>query len=74
MKAPVEGATFAEPHLSVEDIAELWKLSRETVTRLFENEPGTVVFWRQQPGRRIYRTLRVPESVAARVHRRMARA
>ena len=29
-----------------------------------QREPGVVVFWRQQPRRRVHRTLRIPESVA----------
>lgn len=65
--------TAFEQHFSVEELAELWKISDDFVRRLFLKEPGVVVFWRQRPGRRVYRTLRIPESVALRVHRRMTR-
>lgn len=65
--------TAFERHFSVEELAELWKISDDFVRRLFLKEPGVVVFWRQRPGRRVYRTLRIPESVALRVHRRMTR-
>lgn len=41
------------------------------VRRLFLHEVGVVIFYHQRPGRRVYRTLRIPESVAERVHRRM---
>jgi len=61
-----------ERHYSVEDLAEAWSLSKDFVRRLFLCEPGVVVFWRQRPGRRVYRTLRIPASVAERVHRRMS--
>ena len=61
-----------ERHYSVEEIAQIWNVSTEFVRRLFVREPGVVVFWRQQPGRRVYRTLRIPQSVAERVHRRMS--
>ena len=62
-----------ERHYSVEELAGMWGMSVDFVRRLFLREPGVVVFWRQQPGRRVYRTLRIPESVAERVHRRMTK-
>lgn len=65
--------TAFERHFSVEELAELWKMSDDFVRRLFLKEPGVVVFWRQRPGRRVYRTLRIPASVALRVHRRMTK-
>ena len=62
-----------ERHYSVEELAEKWGLSIDFVRRLFLREAGVVVFWRQQPGKRVYRTLRIPESVVERVHRRMTK-
>ena len=67
---PVLETTF-ERHYSVDDLAELWGMSDDFVRRLFLNEPGVVVFFKHRPGRRTYRTLRIPESVAQRVHRQM---
>jgi hypothetical protein len=60
-----------ERHFTVEELASRWSLSQEFVRKLFLDEPGVVVFWRQRPGRRAYRTVRIPESVAVRIHRRM---
>ena len=60
-----------ERHYSVEELTELWGMSDDFVRRLFLHEPGVVIFYRQQPGKRVYRTLRIPASVALRVHRRM---
>ena len=60
-----------ERHYSVDELSELWGLSTDFIRRLFLNEPDVVVFYHQRPGRRVYRTLRIPESVAVRVHRRM---
>lgn len=65
--------TTFERHLSVEELAEFWGMSDDFVRRLFLHEPGVVMFWRQRPGRRVYRTIRIPKSVAERVHRRMTK-
>ncbi len=64
---------FAERHFAVEDVANLWSVSSDTVRRLFEGEPGVLVLesTRGLGRKRRYRTLRIPESVAARVYRRM---
>ena len=71
------GATLesAVRHFSPGEIAGLWGLSVDTVRRLFENEPGVVII---EPAgstfsrRRRYRTLRIPECVVERVHRRLS--
>ena len=65
--------TTFERHFSVEELSELWGMSDDFVRRLFLREHGVVVFFHHRPGRRTYRTLRIPESVALRVHRRMTR-
>jgi hypothetical protein len=52
---------------------ERWGMSGDFVRRLFLHEPGVVIFHHQRPGRRVYRTLRIPESVAQRVHARLRR-
>jgi len=67
---PVQESTF-ERHYSVEELTELWGMSDDFVRRLFLNEPGVVVFFKPRPGKRVYRILRIPESVVQRVHRRM---
>ena len=59
-----------ERHFTVDQLAELWNMSDDFVRRLFLHEPGVVVFYHHRPGRRVYRTLRIPESVAQRVHTR----
>ena len=61
-----------ERHYSVEELATLWQVSDDFIRRLFRHEPGVVVFSKYRPGKRTYRVLRVPESVARRVHRRAA--
>jgi transcriptional regulator GlxA family with amidase domain len=63
--------TTFERHYSVDELASIWGVSDDFVRRLFQREPGVVVFFKHRPGKRTYRVLRVPESVARRVHRRM---
>ena len=64
-----------EKHYSIIEIAELWALSEKTVRRIFEREPG-VIHWstEEKLHKRAYRTLRVPETVLHRVHRKLRRA
>jgi hypothetical protein len=66
---------FIERHYSASELAELWNLSLDTIRRIFENEPGVLVLGedRGKRNRRRYTTLRIPESVAARVHRRLSK-
>lgn len=63
--------TSFERHYSVDELASLWGMSDDFVRRLFRDEPGVVVFFKYRPGRRTYRTVRIPASVADRVHRRL---
>ncbi len=65
---------ISERHFPVKDIADIWKLSPAAVRRLFLHEPGVLVIGRREANRRkrIYRTLRVPESVVARVMDRLS--
>jgi hypothetical protein len=52
------------------ELAELWRLSENSVRRLFQDEPGVFVMGASNPrGKRGYVTLRIPEDVAARVWR-----
>jgi hypothetical protein len=56
----------------VAEIAEIWSLSREVIRKLFEGEPGVLVVGNDRSrNKRGYHTLRIPESVAERVHRRL---
>ncbi len=62
-----------ERHYSPDELGKLWNLSVDTVRRLFEREPGVLVVERARSrNARRYRTLRIPESVAECVHRRLS--
>jgi hypothetical protein len=67
------GSAANERHYTPEQLGELWGLSADTIRRLFEREEGVLVVERERNGRRRYRTLRIPESVVERVHRRLSR-
>jgi hypothetical protein len=66
---------FLRRHYSVVEVAKLWSLSADFVRRVFEQEPGVVLFGDSKPkrGKRRYRTLRIPEDVLERVHKRLTR-
>ena len=60
-----------EACLTAAEIAERLKLNKETVRRMFLNEPGVIVICCPRKGRRVYRTLRIPEHVFHRVLTRL---
>jgi hypothetical protein len=56
---------------TVAEVAELTGFSRQTITRLFENEPGVIIIGRgEQLHTRSYRSIRIPNAVYERVIRR----
>ena len=61
-----------EKHYSVPELAKLWELSERTIRRIFSREPGVLQLIHEESRfKRGYSTLRVPESVVQRVHRRL---
>jgi hypothetical protein len=66
---------FAAQHYTVGEIASFWRLSEDTIRRLFERESDVLVIEAQKPrfGRRRYSTLRIPQFVVERVHRKLSR-
>jgi hypothetical protein len=68
----VIAGAFAERHYAVQEIAAMWNLSRDAIRKLFEDEPGVIALGDGGSAcKRRYRTLRIPESVVQRVHRRL---
>jgi hypothetical protein len=71
--AAISGCTrvFEERHYTLQEIAILWNISIDTVRRIFEREQGVLIIGESNPkGKRRYRTLRIPASVVARVHKK----
>lgn len=69
----VPASTLAgETHYTVLEIAKLWKVSPQTVRRIFGDEDGVLKFGSPETRfKRKRETLRIPESVAVRVHMRL---
>jgi transcriptional regulator GlxA family with amidase domain len=62
----------SQKHYSVTELARLWNLSEKTIRRMFENEPGVLLSASQEKRlKRAYITLRIPETVMLRVHRKL---
>lgn len=70
-----ESPRFALRHYTVGEIAALWSLSDDAVRKIFEKEPGVLAISDTRPTirKRRYTTLRIPEDVAVRVHRRLSK-
>ena len=53
---------------TVKEVAELTGFSPQTVTKMFEHEPGVIVYEEKRPRKRAsYRTIRIPRHVYRRV-------
>ena len=70
-----DSVTAFERHYRLKDLAELWGLDESTVRRLFQDEPGVLKIGRagRRDGKRDYMSIRIPESVALRVHQERSR-
>jgi AraC-like DNA-binding protein len=61
-----------EQHDSPAQLAERWALSSDYIRRLFKDEAGVIVIYRPETlHKRAYSTMRIPRSVAHRVHCRL---
>jgi hypothetical protein len=64
-----------ERHYTPQELGELWGFDQTTIRRLFVDEPGVLKIGKQarRDGKRSYVSVRIPASVAQRVHERKAR-
>ncbi len=61
-----------ERHYSVQEVASMWSLGVDAIRKIFENESDVVRIGHEEfLHKRKYVTLRIPESVLRRVHRRL---
>lgn len=73
---PLAETIQEEPTYTVAEIAAIWKISKDSVKRLFANEEGVLVFrpsFQRNTKRRAKVTLRIPKSVFDRVKHKHAR-
>jgi hypothetical protein len=62
-----------EKHYTPAELAKAWGVSPQTVRELFKNEEGVLKIGSNGTrNRRAYKTLRIPESVATRIHTRLS--
>ena len=59
-----------ERHFKPRELGKLWGYDETTIRRIFQDEPGVLRIGKsgRRDGRRDYVSLRIPESVAIRVH------
>jgi transcriptional regulator GlxA family with amidase domain len=57
---------YLEKHYTPTELADIWAVSSDTITRLFRDEPGVLIMRRRKNA-----LLRIPESVVSRVHNKM---
>jgi SAM-dependent MidA family methyltransferase len=63
---------FQERHYAVAELLEMWNLSPDVIRKIFEHEAGVLVVGDYgSRNKRRYTTLRIPQSVVERVHRRL---
>lgn len=62
-----------EQHYAPADLAKVWGVSVQTIRELFRDEEGVLKIGSDGTrNRRAYKTLRIPHSVAERVHTRLS--
>lgn len=62
-----------KPTYTVGEVADAMGFSRQTITRLFQDEPGVIVMRRpEKMHKRGYTSMRIPRSVYERVLRRLS--
>jgi hypothetical protein len=64
--------SVGEKHFTPQELAEAWGVSAETIRMTFREEPGVLRLQQPTKGKRQYVLLRIPHSVAERVHRRLS--
>jgi hypothetical protein len=68
----IHGLGATERHYTPAELGKIWGLSPETIRGLFEKESGVLIVTTKSPGKRRYRTFRIPEHVVIRVHTRLS--
>jgi hypothetical protein len=67
-----EASPVLEPHFTCKELADKWHMSESTVFKLFVDEPGVVKLGERSTRKRTKISIRIPLSVAERVHARIS--
>jgi hypothetical protein len=71
--AESEKFSVTQTHYTPAELSKAWGLSDDCIREIFKTEPGVLLVGnRGSKKKRRYLTMRIPESVAVRVHRRMS--
>jgi hypothetical protein len=71
--AQAEKFSITQTHYTPAELGKAWGLSDDCIREIFKTEPGVLLVGnRGSKKKRRYLTMRIPESVAIRVHRRMS--
>lgn len=69
MEPVVNESAALEKHYTVFEVAEMWGVSHMTIRRMFEKEPGVLIFGTDETRwSRKRKSMRIPQSVVIRVH------
>lgn len=65
---------IGEVHYSPQELAEVWGVSAQTIRNFFEKEPDVLRYGNPETSRsrRKYINMKIPQSVAERVHKRLS--
>jgi hypothetical protein len=61
-----------EKHYTPDELAALWGVSAETIRTVFRKESGVLRLANPNEKKRTYVLMRIPESIAQRVHKRLS--
>lgn len=70
-REPERSCLVAEKHFTPTELGQIWGVDAETIRNIFRTEPGVLKIGSNN-AKRSYVTLRIPESVAERVHRKLS--
>jgi hypothetical protein len=59
---------LGEYHFTARELADATRLSADTIHRWCQRQPDVVIICARKPGKRIYRTYRIPASAALRLY------
>ena len=73
LRFPSDRPPITERHFAPDELATAWNVSVQTIRNIFRDEPGVLkIGQRGSRLKRCYITMRIPQQVVERVHRRLS--